>query len=164
MIPPWNFPIAIPTGGVAAALACGNTVLFKPSPLAFPLGAEIAKCFWEAGIPREALQLVCCEDGEPIQTLSGHPDVDAIIFTGGTQTALKLLEKRPDAELSAETGGKNATIVTAMADRDQTIEHVYIPRSVTVDKNVRRHRCLFWNVKFTKTKLSENNCWMRFKL
>ena len=81
VIPPWNFPIAIPTGGVAAALACGNTVLFKPSPLAFPLGAEIAKCFWDAGIPREALQLVCCENGEPIQTLSGHPDVDAIIFT-----------------------------------------------------------------------------------
>ncbi|MBT3215141.1 MAG: bifunctional proline dehydrogenase/L-glutamate gamma-semialdehyde dehydrogenase [Deltaproteobacteria bacterium] len=124
VIPPWNFPLAIPTGGVAAALACGNTVLFKPSPLAFPLGEEIAQCFWDAGIPREALQLVCCEDGEPIQTLSGHPDVDAIIFTGGTQTALKLLEKRPDAELSAETGGKNATIVTAMADRDQTIEHV----------------------------------------
>ena len=124
VIPPWNFPIAIPTGGVSAALAGGNTVLFKPSPLAFPLGAEIANCFWDAGIPREALQLVCCENGEPIQTLSGHPDVDAIIFTGGTQTALKLLEKRPDAELSAETGGKNATIVTAMADRDQTVEHV----------------------------------------
>ena len=70
VIPPWNFPIAIPTGGVAAALACGNTVLFKPSPLAFPLGEEIANCFWDAGIPREALQLVCCEDGEPIQTLS----------------------------------------------------------------------------------------------
>ena len=124
VIPPWNFPIAIPTGGVAAALACGNTVLFKPSPLAFPLGFEIANCFWDAGIPREALQLVTCEDGEPIQTLSGHADVDAIIFTGGTQTALNLLEKRPDAELSAETGGKNATIVTAMADRDQTIEHI----------------------------------------
>ena len=124
VIPPWNFPIAIPTGGVAAALACGNTVLFKPSPLAFPLGAEIVNCFWDSGIPREALQLVSCEDGEPIQTLSGHPDVDAIIFTGGTQTALKLLEKRPDAELSAETGGKNATIVTTMADRDQAIEHV----------------------------------------
>ena len=124
VIPPWNFPIAIPTGGVAAALACGNTVLFKPSPLAFPLGVEIANCFWDAGIPREALQLVTCEDGEPIQTLSGHADVDAIIFTGGTQTALNLLEKRPDAELSAETGGKNATIVTSMADRDQAIEHI----------------------------------------
>ncbi|SVA30430.1 uncharacterized protein METZ01_LOCUS83284, partial [marine metagenome] len=66
VIPPWNFPIAIPTGGVSAALAGGNTVLFKPSPLAFPLGAEIANCFWDAGIPREALQLVCCENGEPI--------------------------------------------------------------------------------------------------
>jgi len=124
VISPWNFPIAIPTGGVAAALACGNSVLFKPSPLAFPLGKEIAQCFWDAGIPREALQLICCEDGEPIQTLSGHPDVDAIIFTGGTHTALKLLEKRPDVELSAETGGKNATIVTALADRDQAVENV----------------------------------------
>ena len=124
VISPWNFPIAIPTGGVAAALACGNSVLFKPSPMAFPLGEEIAQCFWDAGIPREALQLVCCEDGEPIQTLSGHPDVDTIIFTGGTHTALKMLEKRPDAELSAETGGKNATIVTALADRDQAVEHV----------------------------------------
>ncbi|MBC8257655.1 MAG: bifunctional proline dehydrogenase/L-glutamate gamma-semialdehyde dehydrogenase [SAR324 cluster bacterium] len=124
VIPPWNFPIAIPTGGVAAALAAGNTVLFKPSPLAFPLGLAIAECFWDAGIPREALQLVTCEDGEPIQTLSGHSDVDAIIFTGGTKTALELLEKRPDAELSAETGGKNATIVTAMADRDQAVEHI----------------------------------------
>ena len=124
VISPWNFPIAIPTGGVAAALACGNSVLFKPSPLAFPLGEEIAQCFWDAGIPREALQLVCCEDGEPIQTLSGHPDVDTIIFTGGTHTALKMLEKRPDTELSAETGGKNATIVTALADRDQAVEHV----------------------------------------
>jgi len=124
VISPWNFPIAIPTGGVAAALACGNSVLFKPSPLAFPLGEVVAQCFWDAGIPREALQLVCCEDGEPIQTLSGHPDVDTIIFTGGTHTALKMLEKRPDAELSAETGGKNATIVTALADRDQAVEHV----------------------------------------
>ncbi len=124
VIPPWNFPIAIPTGGVAAALASGNTVLLKPSPLAFPLGAEIAQCFWDAGIPPEVLQLVTCEDGEPVMALSGHPDVDAIIFTGGTQTALKLLESRPDVELSAETGGKNATIVTAMADRDQAVEHI----------------------------------------
>ena len=80
--------------------------------------------FWDSGIPREALQLVCCEDGEPIETLSGHPDVDTIIFTGGTHTALKMLDKRSDAELSAETGGKNATIVTALADRDQAVEHV----------------------------------------
>ena len=124
VIPPWNFPIAIPAGGVAAALSGGNTVLLKPSPLAFPLGAEIAQCFWDAGIPQEALQLVTCEDGETVRSLSGHPDVDAIIFTGGTRTALKLLETRPDVELSAETGGKNATIVTAMADRDQAVGHV----------------------------------------
>ena len=50
--------------------------------------------------------------------------MDAIIFTGGTRTALKLLESRPDVELSAETGGKNATIVTAKADRDQAVDHI----------------------------------------
>ncbi len=124
VIPPWNFPIAIPTGGIVAALATGNTVLFKPSPLAFPLGNYIAQCFWDAGIPRDALQVITCEDGKPIETLSAHPDVNAVIFTGGTKTALKLLENRPDVALSAETGGKNATIVTAMADRDQAVEHV----------------------------------------
>ena len=124
VIPPWNFPIAIPTGGVSAALAAGNTVLIKPSPLAFPVAWEVLKSFWDAGIPREALQLVTCEEGDSVKTLAAHKDVDAIVFTGGTKTALTILEQRPDAEISAETGGKNATIVTAMADRDEAVGNI----------------------------------------
>ncbi len=124
VISPWNFPIAISSGGIAASLAAGNTVLFKPSPLAFPVAAEIVKCFWDAGISREVLQLITCEEGEAMQTLSRDSGIHSVIFTGGTETALKLLAQRPDQKLVAETGGKNAMIVTAMADRDQAVEHI----------------------------------------
>ena len=53
-----------------------------------------------------------------------HPGVDAVILTGGTETALRMLRARPEMRLSAETGGKNATIVTALSDRELAIKHV----------------------------------------
>ena len=59
-----------------------------------------------------------------MSNLVGHPDVDVIILTGGNETAQSMLEAYPNLNLLAETGGKNATIVTAMADRDQAIKHV----------------------------------------
>ncbi|MDP6245454.1 MAG: bifunctional proline dehydrogenase/L-glutamate gamma-semialdehyde dehydrogenase [SAR324 cluster bacterium] len=124
VISPWNFPIAIPVGGVAAALAAGNRVILKPSPESFPVTCATMQCFWDAGIPETALQLLNCEEGEPVRALASHPDLEALIFTGGTATAMKILQQRPGVELSAETGGKNATIVTAMADRDQAVKHV----------------------------------------
>ena len=58
------------------------------------------------------------------ESLVTHEDVDTVILTGGTETALRMLRQKPDMLLLAETGGKNATIVTAMADRDQAIKHV----------------------------------------
>ena len=124
VISPWNFPIAIPVGGVAAALAAGNRVILKPSPETFPVTCATMQCFWDAGIPESALQLLNCAEGEPVKALASHPDLDALIFTGGTATAMKILRQRSRVELSAETGGKNATIVTAMADRDQAVKHV----------------------------------------
>ena len=74
--------------------------------------------------PESALQLLNCAEGEPVRALASHPNLNALIFTGGTATAMKILQQRPGVELSAETGGKNATIVTAMADRDQAVKHV----------------------------------------
>ncbi len=124
VISPWNFPIAIPVGGVAAALAAGNRVILKPSPESFPVTCATMQCFWDAGIPESALQLLNCAEGEPVRALASHPNLNALIFTGGTATAMKILQQRPGVELSAETGGKNATIVTAMADRDQAVKHV----------------------------------------
>ena len=123
VIPPWNFPIAIPAGGVLAALAAGNTVILKPALEVYPVAWELVQCFWKAGIPRQVLQVLPCQ-GATIHSLANHPDLDFTIFTGGTDTAFKIIQSRPDREISAETGGKNATIVTAMSDRDQAVGNV----------------------------------------
>lgn len=124
VISPWNFPIAIPCGGIVASLAAGNTVIFKPSSDAVLTAWRLCQCFWNAGVSRNVLQFVPCSGSTTGSRLTNHPDVDAIILTGGTDTGLKILRDRPDVHLSAETGGKNATIVTAMADRDQAIKNV----------------------------------------
>jgi len=124
VVSPWNFPIAIPCGGITAALAAGNTVIFKPSSDAVLVGWLLCQCFWRAGVSQNALQFLPCEGGRAGAGLTGHPDVDFIILTGGTDTGLRILRTRPDAGLAAETGGKNATIVTAMSDREQAVGNV----------------------------------------
>ena len=121
---PWNFPIAIPCGGIAAALITGNTVIFKPASEALLPAWELCKCFWAAGISQRNLQFLPCNGGQMGHHLVGDPDVDAVILTGGTATALQILALRPDLFIAAETGGKNATIVTATADRDQAVKNV----------------------------------------
>lgn len=124
VIPPWNFPLAIPVGGVAAALSGGNTVILKPATVALPVAWEFAKCFWEAGVPKDALQVVCTAGREPLNYLTSHPDIKHIILTGGTDTAFRLLENSPHTPLSAETGGKNAIILTGNGDQDHAILNV----------------------------------------
>jgi len=124
VVSPWNFPIAIPCGGIAAALAAGNTVILKPASDTVIVAYELCKCFWAAGVSPKALQLLPCSGATEGQQLAGHADVDTVILTGGTETALSMLKHRVGMRLLAETGGKNATIVTAMADRDQAIKNV----------------------------------------
>lgn len=124
VIPPWNFPLAIPVGGVAAALAAGNTVILKPATVAYPIAWEFAQCFWNAGVPKDVLQLVCADSRESLNHLTTHPGIKHIIMTGGTDTAFNLLKVNPTCPLSAETGGKNAIIVTASADRDHAIQNI----------------------------------------
>lgn len=124
VVSPWNFPIAIPCGGIAAALAAGNTVIFKPASDTVLVAWELCQCFWRAGIPREALQFAPCAGGREGKRLVGDPRVSAVILTGGTSTALDMLREYPRLNLFAETGGKNATIVTALSDRDQAIKHI----------------------------------------
>ncbi len=122
--PPWNFPLAIPAGGVFAALAAGNAVLLKPAPETPRIALALCRICWAAGVPQDVLQLVPCAN-EPVGThLVQHPAVDAIVLTGSTATARRFLELRDDRYLLAETGGKNATIVTEMADHDLAIKHV----------------------------------------
>jgi RHH-type proline utilization regulon transcriptional repressor/proline dehydrogenase/delta 1-pyrroline-5-carboxylate dehydrogenase len=119
--PPWNFPLSIPAGGVLAALAAGNAVLLKPAPEAVLVGWHLAQALWAAGIPFEVLQFVPCPDTDIGRGLITDPRVDAVILTGSVETARRFLEWRPDLPLFAETSGKNAIIVTALADRDQAI-------------------------------------------
>ena len=124
VIPPWNFPTAIPVGGVAAALAGGNTVILKPATVAFPIAWEFAKCFWDAGVPKDSLQVVCPDSREALNYLTAHASIKHIIMTGGTDTAFRILGNNPACPLSAETGGKNAIILTASGDRDHAIQNV----------------------------------------
>lgn len=124
VIPPWNFPLAIPVGGVASALAGGNTVILKPATVALPIAWEFAKCFWDAGVPKDALQVVCSADRSSLNYLTSHPSVKHVILTGGTDTAFRLLENSPRTPLSAETGGKNAIILTGSGDQDHAILNI----------------------------------------
>jgi RHH-type transcriptional regulator, proline utilization regulon repressor / proline dehydrogenase / delta 1-pyrroline-5-carboxylate dehydrogenase len=121
--PPWNFPLAIPLGGVLAALVAGNTVIFKPAPET-PLVAYIAaKLCHRAGVPEEALSFVPCrdEDAEPLIT---DRRVKAVILTGATSTARLFKKLRPDLCLMAETGGKNSAYVAPVSDRQQAISDI----------------------------------------
>lgn len=124
VVSPWNFPLAIPCGGVAAALAAGNTVILKPASDTVLPAWLIAKCFWDAGVPQEVLQLVPCSGSRGGRRLVEDERVQTVILTGGTSTARHMLANRPRLHLIAETGGKNATIVTALSDRDLAIKHV----------------------------------------
>jgi RHH-type proline utilization regulon transcriptional repressor/proline dehydrogenase/delta 1-pyrroline-5-carboxylate dehydrogenase len=124
VIPPWNFPLAIPVGGVASSLAGGNTVILKPATVALPVAWEFAKCFWDAGVPKDALQVVCSADRSSLDYLTAHPAIKHVILTGGTDTAFRLLENNPRTPLSAETGGKNAIILTGNGDQDHAILNI----------------------------------------
>ncbi len=124
VISPWNFPIAIPTGGVAAALASGNRVILKAASNSVLCAHRLCECFWRAGVSKNTLQYVIA-DGELISSeLVADERTRFVIFTGSEATAYSMIKTRPDLHISAETGGKDATIVTALSDRDQAIKNV----------------------------------------
>jgi RHH-type proline utilization regulon transcriptional repressor/proline dehydrogenase/delta 1-pyrroline-5-carboxylate dehydrogenase len=116
--PPWNFPVAIPAGGVLAALAAGSGVVFKPAPQARRCAAVVAEALWDAGIPRDVLALVDISEGELGRQLIAHEAVDRVILTGAWETAKLFRSWRPELPLLAETSGKNAMIITPSADLD----------------------------------------------
>lgn len=120
--PPWNFPCSISAGGIIAALATGNCVIFKPAPEAVLVGWYLVQLFWKAGVNRAVLQFLNCKD-EPVGSLLvKDPRISAVVLTGATSTAKKFLRMRPGLDLLAETGGKNIMVISAMADRDLAIK------------------------------------------
>ena len=122
--PPWNFPLAIPAGGILAALMAGNAVVLKPAPEAVLTAWELCKVLWSAGVPMEVLQFVPTTDDEVGAGLVTDNRVHAVILTGAYATAQLFLSWKPALKLFAETSGKNSTIVTAMADRDQAVRDI----------------------------------------
>ena len=116
--PPWNFPFAIPCGGILAALVAGNTVILKPAPETVLTARVMVNALWDAGVPREVLQFLPCPDNEIGRSLVTDPRIDAVVLTGAYETARMFLSWKPDLRLFAETSGKNALIITAAADPD----------------------------------------------
>lgn len=121
---PWNFPMAIPLGGIVSALICGNTALFKPAPEALFVGRMIAELLWEVGVPKTVLQFIPCKEQELGSALVKDELISTIVLTGSTATASLFLNMRPTLDLCAETGGKNSIIVTAMADRELAVTEI----------------------------------------
>ena len=124
MASPWNFPYAIPAGGVLAALMAGNTVILKPPPETRQTAWLLANQCWRAGVPRDVLQYIACPDDEVGQRLITHDDVATVVLTGSYATAQLFLGWKPRLRLLAETSGKNAIIVTEAADMDAAIRDV----------------------------------------
>ena len=122
VVPPWNFPYAIPLGGVLAALAAGNPVIFKPAPESVAVAWNAVNHLWQAGVPKDVLHFLPCRDDENGKYLITHDEVAAVILTGGFETARLLLSWKPELTLLAETSGKNAIVITASADIDLAVK------------------------------------------
>jgi RHH-type proline utilization regulon transcriptional repressor/proline dehydrogenase/delta 1-pyrroline-5-carboxylate dehydrogenase len=125
-ISPWNFPLAIFMGQVAAALAAGNTVVAKPAEQTPLVAAEAVRLLHEAGVPVAALQFVTGA-GEIGARLVAHPAVSGVVFTGSTPVAWAInralaAKDGPIVPLIAETGGINAMIVDATALPEQVVD------------------------------------------
>ncbi|MCT8161902.1 bifunctional proline dehydrogenase/L-glutamate gamma-semialdehyde dehydrogenase PutA [Pseudoruegeria sp. SHC-113] len=128
-ISPWNFPLAIFTGQLSAALAAGNAVLAKPAETTNAIAAFATGLLHEAGVPRAALQLLPGAGREIGPVLTGSANVSGVCFTGSTATAQSINRTMaealsPDAPLIAETGGLNAMIVDSTALPEQAVRDI----------------------------------------
>ena len=121
VVPPWNFPVAIPGGGALAALAAGSAAILKPAPETPRCAEIVAEAAWSAGIDPELFAFLRVPDDDTGRHLVAHPDVDAVVLTGAYETARLFRSWRPDLRLLAETSGKNALVVTPSADLDLAV-------------------------------------------
>lgn len=147
-ISPWNFPLAIFTGQVTAALAAGNAVLAKPAEQTPATGWLATRLLHEAGVPREALQLLPGDGATVGAQLVADVRVDGVAFTGSTETARlinRALASRdaPLAALIAETGGQNAMIVDSSALPEQVVKDTIISAFHSAGQRCSALRVLF---------------------
>ena len=128
-ISPWNFPVAIFTGQVAAALAAGNTVIAKPAEQSTLVAFRLTELLYSAGIPKQALAFLPGTGPELGNVLLPDPRVAGVAFTGSTETARRINHKLamrngPLPCLIAETGGINAMLVDSSALPEQVVQDV----------------------------------------
>ncbi len=128
-ISPWNFPLAIFMGQVAAGLAAGNAVIAKPADQTTLVGYAAVKLLHEAGVPEAVLQYVPAKGSTIGNTLLTRPEIAGVCFTGSTETAWTInrtlaARNAPIAALIAETGGQNAMIADSSALPEQLVKDV----------------------------------------
>ncbi|TMA82769.1 MAG: aldehyde dehydrogenase family protein [Deltaproteobacteria bacterium] len=129
VIAPWNFPLAIPTGMVTAALVTGNCVVFKPAEQTPGIGYRLVEVLHAAGVPPGALAFLPGIGEEIGPALVDHPDVAFVAFTGSKSVGLSIVERGAAhhagqgqvKRVVAEMGGKNAIVVDSDADLDQAV-------------------------------------------
>ena len=147
-ISPWNFPLAIFTGQVAAALAAGNAVIAKPAEQTTLVAAEAVGLFQQAGLPAGLLALACGPGKTVGAALVTHKSCDGVAFTGGTETARHInqaLANRdgPIIPLIAETGGLNGMFVDSTALREQVMDDVIVSAFGSAGQRCSALRILF---------------------
>ena len=147
-ISPWNFPLAIFTGQIAAALAAGNAVLAKPAAQTPLVAASATQLFHRAGVPTAVLHLLPGEGSELGNQLLPDPRISGVAFTGSTTTARRiqrLLAERsgPIVPLIAETGGQNAMLVDSTALTEQVVDDVIRSAFLSAGQRCSALRVLF---------------------
>ncbi|HEY9111009.1 MAG TPA: bifunctional proline dehydrogenase/L-glutamate gamma-semialdehyde dehydrogenase PutA, partial [Rhodanobacteraceae bacterium] len=128
-ISPWNFPLAIFTGQVAAGLAAGNAVIAKPAEPTTLIGYMAVRLLHQAGVPEKVLQYAPCRGSVIGNTLLTRDEIAGVCFTGSTETAWTInrtlaARNAPIAALIAETGGQNALIADSSALPEQLVKDV----------------------------------------
>jgi RHH-type transcriptional regulator, proline utilization regulon repressor / proline dehydrogenase / delta 1-pyrroline-5-carboxylate dehydrogenase len=133
VISPWNFPIAIPCGMTAGAIATGNAVVLKPAEQSPGCALRIVQALRAGGVPPAAISLLPGE-GDVGAALVRHPDVQTIAFTGSLPVGLEIVRAAADTvpgqrhlkQVVAELGGKNCVIVDADADLDEAVPAIVL--------------------------------------
>uniref|UniRef100_UPI0040470DFD bifunctional proline dehydrogenase/L-glutamate gamma-semialdehyde dehydrogenase PutA n=1 Tax=Yoonia sp. TaxID=2212373 RepID=UPI0040470DFD len=146
-ISPWNFPLAIFTGQIAAALAAGNAVLAKPAEQTPLIAARAVELLHAAGVPKSALQLLPGA-GDVGAALTSDAAINGVAFTGSTATALKIRKSMaahcaPGTPLIAETGGLNAMIVDSTALPEHAVRDIVNGAFRSAGQRCSALRCLY---------------------
>jgi RHH-type proline utilization regulon transcriptional repressor/proline dehydrogenase/delta 1-pyrroline-5-carboxylate dehydrogenase len=147
-ISPWNFPLAIFSGQIAAALAAGNAVLAKPAEQTGLIAALAVELLHNAGVPVTALQLLPGEGAVIGAAITGDARVNGVCFTGSTETAQRIRRTMaehmdPTAPLIAETGGLNAMVVDSTALPEQAVRDVLASSFQSAGQRCSALRCLY---------------------